>query len=150
MVTKWGLSDKIGPLTLGGDDEEVFLGHSITRHKDVSESTSSLVDSEVRDLIDRNYKRAENLLTENIDKLHAMAGALVKYETINVDQIRDIMEGKPARDPVGWDKDSTSGKSNQADSKAAENNSADGKQQTSNLDGEDVGTASAQGTTSGS
>jgi cell division protease FtsH len=102
MVTKWGLSEKVGPLTLGANDEEVFLGHSITRHKDVSEATSSIVDAEVRDLIERNYKRAETILKENIDKLHTMADALIKYETINPDQIKDIMDGKPVRDPANW------------------------------------------------
>lgn len=102
MVTKWGLSDKVGPLTLGGDDGEVFLGHSITRHKEISEATSSLVDGEVRDIIERNYKRAEQILQDNIEKLHAMAEALVKYETIGIDQINDIMEGKEPREPVSW------------------------------------------------
>jgi cell division protease FtsH len=102
MVTKWGLSDKVGPLTLGSNDEEVFLGHSITRHKEISEATSSVVDAEVRDIIERNYQRAEKILKENIDKLHVMAQALVKYETITPEQIKDIMDGKIVRDPVSW------------------------------------------------
>lgn len=102
MVTKWGLSDKVGPLTIGDNDEEVFLGHSITRHKEISEATSSTIDSEVRDLIERNYQRAEKVLRENIDKLHEMAKALVKYETITVEQIKDIMAGLPVREPPGW------------------------------------------------
>jgi cell division protease FtsH len=104
MVTKWGLSDKVGPLTLGGDDEEVFLGHSITRHKEVSEATSSIVDAEVRSIIARNYARAEKVLRDNLDKLHAMAEALVKYETIGADQINDIMAGKSVREPANWRK----------------------------------------------
>ena len=82
MVTKWGLSGKVGPLTLGSNDEEVFLGHSITRHKDISEATSSVVDAEVRLIIERNYRRAEEILKANIDKLHTMAETLMKYETI--------------------------------------------------------------------
>ncbi|RDI48038.1 ATP-dependent zinc metalloprotease FtsH [Aquicella lusitana] len=102
MVTKWGLSEKVGPLTIGGQDEEVFLGHSITRHKEVSEATFSMIDAEVREIIDRNYKRAERILKENIEKLHAMAEALVKYETINLDQIHDVMEGKTVREPANW------------------------------------------------
>lgn len=102
MVTKWGLSEKVGPLTLGNNDEEVFLGHSITRHKDISEATSSIVDAEVRDIIERNYQRAEKILRDNIDKLHAMAEALVKYETIGQDQLTDIMAGNPAREPASW------------------------------------------------
>jgi cell division protease FtsH len=105
MVTKWGLSHKVGPLTLGGNDEEVFLGHSITRHKEVSEATSSVVDAEVRDLIERNYQRANTILQENIEKLHAMAQALVKYETIGTEQIEDIMNDRPIREPASWRKD---------------------------------------------
>jgi cell division protease FtsH len=102
MVTKWGLSAKVGPLTLDTNDEEVFLGHSITRHKEVSEATSSIVDAEVRHLIDRNYQRAEKILKENIDKLHSMAEMLLKYETIGVEQIEDIMAGRPVREPASW------------------------------------------------
>lgn len=102
MVTKWGLSQKVGPLTLGNDDEEVFLGHSITRHKEVSEATSSIVDAEVRGIIERNYQRADQILRENIEILHAMAQALIKYETIGQEQIEDIMNGKPAREPSSW------------------------------------------------
>ncbi len=102
MVTKWGLSEKVGPLMLGANDEEVFLGHSITRHKEISETTFSIIDSEVRLLIDRNYKRAEKILNDNIDKLHAMAEALVKFETIGVDQIQDVMAGREVREPSNW------------------------------------------------
>lgn len=102
MVTKWGLSEKVGPLTLSANDEEVFLGHSITRHKEMSEATSSLIDGEVRSIIERNYRRAEQILKDNIDKLHLMAEALVKYETINVDQIQDVMSGRPVREPSNW------------------------------------------------
>jgi len=102
MVTKWGLSEKVGPLTLGTNDEEVFLGHSITRHKDISEATSSVVDAEVRGIIERNYRRADEILRDNIEKLHIMAQALIKYETIGQDQIQDIMAGKPVREPASW------------------------------------------------
>ena len=102
MVTKWGLSEKVGPLTLGSNEEEVFLGHSVTRHKEVSEATSSIVDAEVRGIVDRNYKRAEKILRDNLEKLHTMAQALVKYETINKDQIQDIMAGRPMREPKDW------------------------------------------------
>lgn len=102
MVTKWGLSEKLGPLTLSGDNEEVFLGHSITRHKDISEATSSVVDAEVHNIIERNYKRAEQILRDNLQKLHTMADTLMKYETIGQDQIQDIMEGRPVREPASW------------------------------------------------
>ncbi len=102
MVIKWGLSDKVGPITLGSEDEEVFLGHAITRHKEMSESTAAIVDGEVRELIDRNYKRAETLLRANIDKLHAMADALMKYETLGTPQIEEVMGGRPVSEPAGW------------------------------------------------
>jgi len=103
MVTKWGLSEKLGPLTYSEDDGEVFLGHSVTQHKAVSDETAHTIDEEIRVFIDRNYKRAEKILKENIDKLHAMAEALMKYETIDADQIEDIMEGKTPRPPADWD-----------------------------------------------
>lgn len=102
MVTKWGLSDKLGPLTFGDDEREVFLGHAVARHKEISESTSGIIDQEVREIIERNYTRAEKILKENIEKLHQMAQALVKFETIGIDQIDDIMNGKPIREPSGW------------------------------------------------
>ena len=103
MVTKWGLSEKLGPLTYSEDEQEVFLGHSVTQHKNVSDETTHLIDEEVRDFIERNYERAKNLLTENMDKLHAMAKALIKYETIDADQIDDIMSGRTPRPPRDWD-----------------------------------------------
>jgi cell division protease FtsH len=103
MVTKWGLSEKLGPLTYSEDDGEVFLGHSVTQHKGVSDETAHTIDGEVRSIIDRNYKRSEKILKENIEKLHMMAEALIKYETIDSDQINDIMEGKTPRPPSGWD-----------------------------------------------
>jgi cell division protease FtsH len=101
MVTKWGLSS-LGPLTFGDNEQEVFLGHSVARHKEISESTSGGIDQEVCAIINRNYQRAEKLLKENLDKLHIMAQALVKYETINIDQINDIMSGIEVREPPGW------------------------------------------------
>ncbi len=103
MVTKWGLSDRLGPLTYSEDDGEVFLGRSVTQHKQVSDDTAHAIDEEVRRIIDSNYERAKKLLEDNIDKLHAMAGALVKYETIGEAQIKDIMEGREPRPPEDWD-----------------------------------------------
>jgi cell division protease FtsH len=102
MVTKWGLSERLGPLTFGENEQEVFLGHAVTRHKEISENTFSIIDQEVHDIIDRNYKRAESILKENLDKLHLMAKVLIKYETIGVDQIQDVMAGKEVREPQGW------------------------------------------------
>ena len=94
MVVKWGLSEKIGPINFFENDEEVFLGHQITRHKNISEDTVKLIDKEIKNIITLAYFRATKILTDNIDKLHIMADALIKYETINVNQILDIMSGK--------------------------------------------------------
>lgn len=102
MVTKWGLSEKLGPLTFGENEQEVFLGHAVTRHKEISETTFGVIDEEVHEIIDRNYKRAEKLLKDNMEKLHIMAQALVKYETIGIDQIQDVMSGHAIREPSGW------------------------------------------------
>lgn len=102
MVTKWGLSSKLGPLAYTEEEGEVFLGRSVTKHKNVSDETAHIIDEEIRSVIDQNYERAETLLKEHIDKLHAMAEALVTYETIDRDQIDDIMSGKPPREPKGW------------------------------------------------
>jgi cell division protease FtsH len=106
MVTKWGLSERLGPLTYSEDDGEVFLGRSVTQHKQVSDETAHTIDEEVRSIIDKNYARAETLHKENVDKLHAMAAALVKYETIGDAQIKDIMAGREPQPPEDWD-DST-------------------------------------------
>lgn len=107
MVTKWGLSDRLGPLTYSEDDGEVFLGRSVTRHKNVSDETAHVIDEEIRMIIDRNYQRSEGLLRERLDTLHAMAEALIKYETIDAEQIDDLMAGRPPREPadVGADQE---------------------------------------------
>jgi cell division protease FtsH len=106
MVTKWGLSQRLGPLAYSEEEGEVFLGRSVTQHKTVAEETSHTIDEEIRSIIDRNYERAENILKENLDILHAMANALIKYETIDKSQIDDLMARQPVREPQGWD-DST-------------------------------------------
>jgi cell division protease FtsH len=103
MVTKWGLSERLGPLTYSEDEQEVFLGHSVTQHKSVSDETSHIIDEEVRSIIDRNYARARAILDEHLDKLHAMASALIKFETIDSGQIDDIMAGRSPRPPKDWD-----------------------------------------------
>ncbi len=102
MVTKWGLSEKLGPLTYSEEEDEVFLGRSITQHKAISDETSHAIDKEIRNIINKNYKRSEQILKKNIDKLHLMADALIKYETIDADQIDDIMKGKAPRPPSDW------------------------------------------------
>jgi cell division protease FtsH len=109
MVTKWGLSDRLGPQTYSEDDGEVFLGRSVTQHKQVSDVTAHAIDEEVRRLIDTNYKRARDILDRESEKLHKMADALIRYETIDEAQIRDIMEGRDPRPPADWeDKDTPS------------------------------------------
>ena len=102
MVTKWGLSDNMGPLAYGEDEGEVFLGRSVTQHKSMSDLTVKQIDEDVRTVINRNYERAENLLNENIDKLHTMAKLLIKYETIDSDQIDAIMEDREPGEPKDW------------------------------------------------
>ncbi|MDH4054829.1 MAG: ATP-dependent zinc metalloprotease FtsH [Gammaproteobacteria bacterium] len=103
MVTKWGLSDRLGPLTYSEDDGEVFLGRSVTQHKQVSDDTAHTIDEEVRKIIDKNYERADGILKKHVEKLHVMAKALMKYETIDAAQVKDIMEGREPRPPADWD-----------------------------------------------
>jgi cell division protease FtsH len=107
MVTKWGLSNKLGPLTYSEDQGEVFLGRSVTQHKQVSDVTAHAIDEEVRSVIDSNYERAKGILEGHLDKLHKMAEALIKYETIDEGQIKDIMEGREPKPPAGWDDSAT-------------------------------------------
>ena len=103
MVTKWGLSQRLGPLAYSEEEGEIFLGRSVTQHKSVAEETSHTIDEEIRSIIDRNYERAEKILKENEDILHSMSAALMKYETIDKYQIDDLMARKPVRAPKGWD-----------------------------------------------
>ena len=102
MVTQWGLSEKLGPLLYAEEEGEVFLGRSASKHKSFSDETARLIDQEVRSVIDRNYDRAKKILEENMDILHAMKDALMKYETIDAKQIDDLMARKPVREPAGW------------------------------------------------
>jgi cell division protease FtsH len=99
MVTRYGMSDLLGPMVYAENDGEVFLGRSITTHKNVSEETMRKVDSEIRKIIDQQYAVARKLLEDNRDKVEAMAAALLELETIDADQIDDIMAGKPPRPP---------------------------------------------------
>jgi cell division protease FtsH len=90
-------------LAYSEEEGEVFLGRSVTQHKSVAEETSHTIDEEIRSIIDRNYERAEKILKENEDILHAMADALVKYETIDKAQLDDLLSRKPVRPPQGWE-----------------------------------------------
>ncbi len=103
MVTKWGLSEKLGPLMYAEEEGEVFLGRSAAaQHSNVSAETAKLIDQEVRRIIDQSYATARRLLEDNRDKLDMMAEALMKFETIDAEQIDDIMSGRPPREPRDW------------------------------------------------
>src|SRR5512138_1229356 len=99
MVTEWGMSDKLGPMVYSENEGEVFLGRSVTQHQNISEETMKSVDAEVRRIIDEQYALARQLLEDNRDKVEAMTKALLEWETIDADQIGDIMAGKPPRPP---------------------------------------------------
>lgn len=110
MVTQWGLSEKMGPLLYAEDEGEVFLGRQVTQHKHMSDETARAIDQEIKDFIDRNYQRAQRILEENVDILHSMKDALMKYETIDADQIDDLMNRRDVREPRDWRKpENTSG-----------------------------------------
>jgi cell division protease FtsH len=95
MVTEWGMSDKLGPLTYGENNQEVFLGHSVATHKNVSEATAKTIDEEIRGIVDTGYQRARQTLTENLDGLHAVARGLLEYESLNGDEIKQLLRGEP-------------------------------------------------------
>ena len=97
MVIKWGLSDKLGPQAFHEDEGEVFLGRAVTQHKNMSDDTAKLIDEEIGAIIERNYDRARQILVDKMDTLHAMADALMQYETLTSDQIDDVMAGRPVR-----------------------------------------------------
>jgi cell division protease FtsH len=99
MVTQWGMSDALGPMVYGENEGEVFLGRSITTHKNVSEATMQEVDKEIRRIIDQQYAMARKLIEDNRDKVEAMTKALLEWETLDADQLNDIMAGLPPRPP---------------------------------------------------
>ncbi len=131
MVTKWGLSDKMGPLAYGENEGEVFLGRSVTQHKDISDTTSDEIDKEVRRVANSAYEAATKALNDNMDKLHVMAKALMKYETIGEVQIDEIMNGKDPSPPEGWEDNGPDKKTKDVETKEDEakltnrNNGAD-------------------------
>ena len=103
MVTQWGFSDKLGPILYTEDEGEVFLGRSMAKAKHMSDETAHAIDEEVRAIVNRNYARARQILTDNMDILHAMKDALVKYETIEEEQIKQLMNREPVTPPSGWE-----------------------------------------------
>ncbi|WP_273392244.1 ATP-dependent zinc metalloprotease FtsH [Actinobacillus porcinus] len=120
MVTQWGFSDKLGPILYSEDEGEVFLGRSMAKAKHMSDETAHTIDEEVRAIVNRNYGRARQLLIDNMDILHAMKDALVKYETIEEEQIKQLMNREPVTPPSGWDENSS--KRTQSDEPKVENN----------------------------
>ncbi|MGB9577691.1 MAG: ATP-dependent zinc metalloprotease FtsH [Halothiobacillaceae bacterium] len=102
MVTKWGMSERLGTLAYSEEEGEVFLGRSVTQHKNISDETAHVIDEEIRAVIDRNFERAKTILVENMDILHAMAEALLKYETIDSEQIDKLMARQDPGEPKGW------------------------------------------------
>ena len=113
MVTKWGLSDEMGPIAYGEEDDEVFLGRSVTQHKSVSNETARRIDEVVRGILDKAYGRTTKILHDNLDKLHVMADALLQYETIDARQIDDIMNGRTPGPPADWGKSTRPGPDDQ-------------------------------------
>jgi len=111
MVTQFGMSDEMGPLTYGDNEQEIFLGHSVSRRQNMSEETQSKIDAEVRKLVEEGYKRAEQIIRDKIDELHIIAKGLLEYETLTGDEIVDLLKGKkPDRlDPKDDDQDKGKG-----------------------------------------
>lgn len=129
MVTKWGLSERLGPLAYSEDEGEVFLGRSVTQHKNMGDDTARIIDEEIRLLIDINYKRAEKLLKDNMDILHAMTDTLMKYETIDANQIDALMAKDAVPAPKDWvdvDVDDDDANSSTPDQKEKKESGKDG------------------------
>jgi cell division protease FtsH len=104
MVTRWGFSDAVGRVALGENQEEIFLGHSVARHQNVSEETARKIDHEVRRLVDEGYEEARRILTENQDQLEALAQGLLEFETLSGEEIKDLLNGKrPVREDPSED-----------------------------------------------
>ena len=120
MVTQWGFSDKLGPILYTEDDGEVFLGRSMAKAKHMSDETAHVIDEEVRAIVNRNYERARQILIDNMDILHAMKDALVKYETIEEEQIKQLMNREPVTPPSGWEEPRDNGNKAQPQQPKAE------------------------------
>ena len=131
MVPQWGFSDKLGPILYTEDEGEVFLGRSMAKAKHMSDETAHAIDEEVRAIVNRNYARARQILIDNMDILHAMKDALVKYETIEEEQIKQLMNREPVTPPSGWEdnKDtSPKAKPQEETTESAVNNSEDSEE----------------------
>jgi cell division protease FtsH len=136
MVTQWGLSEKMGPMLYAEEEGEVFLGRSMAKASNMSDDTARAIDAEIKAVIDRNYQRAEKILRDNMDILHSMKDALMKYETIDAKQIDDLMARREVRPPAGWDDDNKPKGDQTKDSGKEEKKS---KSKESKSDGPEVG-----------
>ena len=105
FVTKWGLSEELGPIAYNLDDGEIFLGRTMTKGRALADDTAQKIDNEIRKIIDTCFEKAKKILTDKIDTLKRMSEALIQYETIDNEQLQDLMEGKPARPPADWPED---------------------------------------------
>jgi len=110
MATQFGMSEKLGPLAYGENEEEVFLGHSITRHQNLSDETQKLVDEEVHRFVDEGYDTARHIIEEKIEELHLVANGLLEYETLTGKEIRNLLDGKPPIREFGSDTFADSGR----------------------------------------
>ena len=129
MVTQFGMSDELGPLAYGDNEQEVFLGHSVTRTQNTSDETQSKIDSETRKFVDEGYKKAESIIRENIDDLHIIAKGLLEYETLSGDEIEALLKGDPPHRPEPTDTDSGPGALSAVPSVGKSKNVGDAKPQ---------------------
>jgi len=109
MVTRYGFSEKLGPLEYGENEEEVFLGHSVARQQSTSEATAQIIDQEVRRIVDEGYEKAREVLKEHIDELHLIAKSLLEYETLSGDEIKALLRGENLDRPEDRSDDSDAG-----------------------------------------
>jgi cell division protease FtsH len=138
MVTKWGLSDRMGPISYGEEEGEVFLGRQMNQHKAFSDETAAAIDEEIRKIVDDCYSDAEKILKDNIDKLHTMSDALMKYETIGEPQLAAIMAGDKIPEPKGWsDEDNAALKSDKKPPVSDTDSKSDDKEDSSSESAED-------------
>lgn len=137
IVTRWGLSEALGPLTYSEDEQEIFLGRSVTQHKHVSDETAHKIDDEIRQIIDAAHKTATDLIVANRDTLELMTDSLMKYETIDADMIDQIMDGKVPDPPKDWEESGANG-GKKAGNKSSDDSSA------SKEDGSSIGDTAEQ------
>jgi cell division protease FtsH len=127
MVTEWGMSEKLGPLRYSDNEQEVFLGHSVTQRKNVSEHTAQLIDEEIRRIIEQAESKARTVLTDHMDDLHALAKGLLEYESLSGEEVRTLLRGEsidrseaaPATDTGPRSSVPSSGKATKGPGKAA-------------------------------